>query len=45
LPEIPTSIAMQPRSCETAPALDSAGIEAIVQAVTDRVVAALNARK
>jgi L-fuculose-phosphate aldolase len=45
MPESPASIALPPRSCETPAALDSAAIEAIVQAVTDRVVAALNARK
>lgn len=45
LPEIPGSIAMQPRACGTSPSLNSAEIDAIVEAVTDRVVAALSARK
>jgi L-fuculose-phosphate aldolase len=45
LPETPGSIAMQPRPCGASPSLDRAEIDAIVQAVTDRVVAALNARK
>jgi L-fuculose-phosphate aldolase len=45
LPEIPGSIAMQPRPCGLSPSLNSAEIDAIVEAVTDRVVAALNARK
>jgi L-fuculose-phosphate aldolase len=45
LPEMPGSIAMPPRPCGTSPALNSEEIDAIVQAVTDRVVAALNARK
>jgi L-fuculose-phosphate aldolase len=44
-PEVPTSIAMPPRPCGTSAALDNASVEAIVQAVTDRVVAALNAKK
>lgn len=45
LPEMPGSIAIQPRTCGAAPALNSAEIDAIVQAVTDRVVAALNPKK
>ncbi|HMD70327.1 MAG TPA: class II aldolase/adducin family protein [Bryobacteraceae bacterium] len=45
MPEDPASIALPPRPCGTSPALDNASIEAIVQAVTDRVVAALNAKK
>src|SRR5450631_278210 len=45
LPEIPGSIAMQPRPCGISPSLNSAEIDAIVQAVTDRVVAALSAKK
>jgi L-fuculose-phosphate aldolase len=45
LPEIPGSIAIPPRTCGTSPSLSSDEIEAIVQAVTDRVVAALSAKK
>jgi L-fuculose-phosphate aldolase len=45
LPEIPGSIAIHQNTCGNSPSLNSAEIEAIVQAVTDRVVAALNARK
>src|SRR5664279_944106 len=45
LPEIPGSIAMQPRPCGIVPSLNSAEIDAIVQAVTDQVLAALQARK
>jgi L-fuculose-phosphate aldolase len=44
LPDMPGSIAIAPRTCGTSsspPSLSSAEIEAIVQAVTDRVVAAL----
>jgi L-fuculose-phosphate aldolase len=44
LPDIPGSIAIQQRSCGTSPTLNSAEIEAIVQEVTDRVVAALQAK-
>jgi L-fuculose-phosphate aldolase len=44
LPEIAGSIAIQPRSCGTTSALNSAEIESIVQEVTDRVVAALKAK-
>jgi L-fuculose-phosphate aldolase len=44
LPDIPGSIAIQQRSCGTSPALSSAEVEAIVQEVTDRVVAALQAK-
>src|SRR6266702_2864857 len=44
LPEVPGSIAIQPRRCGDSPALTSAEIESIVQAVTDRVVAALSSR-
>jgi L-fuculose-phosphate aldolase len=44
LPDIAGSIAMQPRSCGTGAGMSSAEIEAIVQAVTDRVVAALEAK-
>jgi L-fuculose-phosphate aldolase len=43
LPETPGSIAIQPRPCGSPPSLNNAEIEAIVQAVTDRVMAALNA--
>lgn len=46
LPDIPGSIAMQPRACGTSsPALNNSDLDAIVQAVTDRVIAALNAKK
>jgi L-fuculose-phosphate aldolase len=45
LPEIPGAIAIQPRTCGTSPSLSGDEIEAIVQAVTDRVVAALSAKK
>jgi len=45
LPEDPASIAIEPRPCGTSSTLNSAEIDAIVQAVTDRVIAALNARK
>jgi L-fuculose-phosphate aldolase len=45
LPETPGSIAIQPRPCGTAPSLNDSEIDAIVQAVTDRVMAALNAKK
>jgi L-fuculose-phosphate aldolase len=45
LPEMPGSIAVQQNMCGTSASLSSAEIDAIVQAVTDRVVAALNARK
>jgi len=45
LPETPGSIAIQPRPCGTVPSLNSAEIDAIVEAVTDRVMAALNAKK
>jgi len=45
MPEVPGSIALTPRPCGTSPALDNSEIEAIVQAVTDRVVAALNAKR
>jgi L-fuculose-phosphate aldolase len=44
LPE-PGSIAIEPRPGGTVPSRNSAEIDAIVQAVTDRVMAALNARK
>ena len=45
LPEMPGSIAIPQNMCGTSPSLNSAEIETIVQAVTDRVVAALKARK
>src|ERR1017187_1930436 len=45
LPEIPGSIAMQPRPCGTSASLNSAEIDAIVQAVTDQVLSALQAKK
>jgi hypothetical protein len=45
MPDDPASIALPPRPCGISPALDNAAIEAIVQAVTDRVVAALDAKK
>jgi L-fuculose-phosphate aldolase len=45
LPEMPGSIAIQQNMCGTSTSLSSAEIDAIVQAVTDRVVAALKARK
>ena len=45
LPEMPGSIAVQQNMCGTSASLSSAEIDAIVQAVTDRVVAALKARK
>ena len=46
LPEIPGSIALPAKPCgSAAPSLSATEIDAIVQAVTDRVVAALNARK
>lgn len=45
LPDIPGSIAIQPRTCGDSPSLTASEIESIVQAVTDRVVAALNAKK
>ena len=45
LPEVPGSIAIQPRVCGTSGSLSSDEIEEIVQAVTDRVVAALSAKK
>jgi L-fuculose-phosphate aldolase len=45
LPDIAGSIAMQPRSCGTSAGMSSAEIEAIVQAVTDRVVAALQGKR
>jgi len=46
LPEIPGSIAIEPRTCGTGEtSLSSADVEAIVQAVTDRVVAALKEGK
>jgi L-fuculose-phosphate aldolase len=45
LPDIPGSIAIAPRPCGDSPSLTASEIEAIVQAVTDRVVAALSAKK
>jgi L-fuculose-phosphate aldolase len=45
LPEMPGAIAMQPKACGVSGSLSSAEIEAIVQTITDRVVAALNAKK
>jgi L-fuculose-phosphate aldolase len=45
LPEIPGSIAMAPRPCGTSASLTSAEVEAIVQVVTDQVLAALQAKK
>jgi L-fuculose-phosphate aldolase len=45
IPAIPGSIAMEPQTRGAAPALRSADIEAIVQAVTDRVLAALQTKK
>ncbi len=45
LPDMPGSIAIQPRPCGTTPAMSPAEIESIVQAVTDRVVAALSNRR
>ena len=44
LPEIPGSIAIPPKPCGVAPAVSSAEIDAIVQAVTDRVLEALAKR-
>jgi L-fuculose-phosphate aldolase len=45
LPEIPGSVAMAPRPCGAPASLTSAEIEAIVQVVTDQVLAALQAKK
>jgi L-fuculose-phosphate aldolase len=44
LPDVPGSIAIQPRPCGDSPSFTPSEIESIVQAVTDRVVAALNKR-
>jgi len=44
LPDIPGSIAIQPRASCPPPGFNSAEVEAIIQEVTDRVVAALQAK-